>query len=173
MTRGSRVRPAQPATERDRIRDSEVVKVTRVSAAGPEALRPEALRVDRAAAEARPPGLVSDVISATVSVTRHVIRNHRRFALVDVTFDGDPVGGATIDEWQNAAGADCWSARVLMVPADGLAGGALAGRTRDGRLLRGRVARGVTGPAPRPRGASLVEWHGVDVLRVDAPAEDA
>jgi hypothetical protein len=102
-----------------------------------------------------------------------VIRNHRRFALSDVTFDGDPVGGATIDAWQNAEGADCWSARVLMVPTDERARGALAGRTRDGRLLRGHVARGATGPAPKTRGAALVEWHGIDVLRADPPAEEA
>jgi hypothetical protein len=102
-----------------------------------------------------------------------VIRNHRRFALSDVTFDGDPVGGATIDAWQNAAGADCWLARVLMVPTDVPAAGALAGRTRDGRLLSGRVTRGATGPAPRPRGAALIEWHGVGALRAEVPAEES
>jgi hypothetical protein len=107
------------------------------------------------------------------AVAPRVIRNHRRFALSEVTFDGDPVGGATIDAWQNAAGADCWLARVLMEPTDVRAAGALTGRTRDGRILRGRVARGATGPAPKPRGAALIEWHGIDVLRVDPPAEDA
>jgi hypothetical protein len=101
-----------------------------------------------------------------------VIRNHRRFALSDVTFEGDPVGGATIDAWQNAAGADCWSARVLMVPSD-VRAGALTGRTRDGRFLRGHVTRGETGPAPKSRGAALIEWHGIGELRADSPAEDA
>jgi hypothetical protein len=113
-----------------------------------------------------------DVSAADVAVPRR-IRNHRRFALSEVTFDGDPVGGATIDAWQDAAGADCWLARVLMVPTDVRVVGALAGRTRDGRLLRGRVARGATRPAPRPRGAALIEWHGIGVLRAAAPAEDA
>jgi hypothetical protein len=113
-----------------------------------------------------------DVPAVDAAIPR-VIRNHRRFALSEVTFDGDPVGGATIDAWQNAEGAECWLARVLMVPTDGRAAGALAGRTRDGRILRGLVARGATGPAPRPRGAALIEWHGIGVLRADAPAEDA
>ena len=96
-----------------------------------------------------------------------VIRNHRRFALSEVTFDGDPVGNVTIDAWENAEGADCWSARVLMIPTDARVGGALVGRTRDGRLLRGNVARGATGPSPRPRGPALIEWHGIDALRAD------
>jgi hypothetical protein len=100
-----------------------------------------------------------------------VVRNHRRFSLSDVTFDGDPVGGATIDAWQDAAGTDCWSARVLMLPTDGRTAGVLTGRTRDGRLLRGRVARGATGPAPRPRGAALVEWHGIGAPEMDARSE--
>jgi hypothetical protein len=113
-----------------------------------------------------------DVSAADAAIPR-VIRNHRRFALSDVTFDGDSVGGATIDAWQNAAGADCWVARVLMMLTDVPEAGALAGRTRDGRLLRGRVARGATGPAPRARGAALIEWHGIGVLRADSPAEDA
>jgi hypothetical protein len=114
---------------------------------------------------------VPDVSAAGAAVPR-VIRNHQRFALSDVTFDGDPVGGATIDAWQDAAGADCWLARVLMVPTDVRAAGALAGRTRDGRVLRGRVARGATGPAPRPRGAALIEWHGIGALCADALTED-
>ncbi len=115
---------------------------------------------------------VPDVSAADTTPPR-VIRNHRRFALSEVTFDGAPVGGATIDAWQDAAGADCWLARVLMVPTDERAAGALAGRTRDGRLLRGRVARGATGPASRPRGVALIEWHGIGALRADAPTKDA
>lgn len=112
-----------------------------------------------------------DVAAADAAIPR-VIRNHRRFALSEVTFDGDPVGGATIDSWQNAAGGDCWLARVLMVPTGVRPVGALAGRTRDGRMLRGRVARGAIGPPSRPRGAALIEWHGIGALRADAPVED-
>jgi hypothetical protein len=117
---------------------------------------------------------VTDLVDSAADVApSRIIRNHRRFALVDVTFDDDPVGGATIDAWQNGAGADCWSARVLMVATNVRTVGALAGRTRDGRLLRGRVARGAARPAPRPRGAALIEWHGVGVLRADPAADDA
>lgn len=101
-----------------------------------------------------------------------VIRNHRRFALSDVTFEGEPVGGATIDAWQNATGADCWSARVLMAPSNVRAAGALAGRTRDGRIVRGRVTLVGPEPSPRPRGVTLIEWHGVSALLDDVPAED-
>ena len=100
------------------------------------------------------------------------IRNHRRFALSDVTFEGEPVGGATIDAWQNASGASCWSARVLMPPRDMPATGSLQGSTRDGRRLRGRVVLSGPGPGPRPRAAVLVEWHGVGPL-LDDPATEA
>ena len=99
-----------------------------------------------------------------------MIRNHRRFALSEVTFDGQSVGGATIDSWQDANGADCWSARVLMAAADLPEAGTLAGRTRDGRVLRGSVKLVGPGPAPGWRGAALVEWGGVTALRADARA---
>ena len=101
-----------------------------------------------------------------------VIRNHRRFALSEVTFEGEPVGGATVDAWQNATGAECWSARVLMVPRDVRSAGALTGRMRDGTILRGRVALVGPEPDPRPRGAVLIEWHGVSALLADAAAEE-
>ncbi|HEY4754388.1 MAG TPA: hypothetical protein VIH37_13985 [Candidatus Limnocylindrales bacterium] len=101
-----------------------------------------------------------------------VIRNHRRFAISEVTFNGEPVGGATVDAWQNETGVDRWSARVLMAPAGVRASGVLAGRLRDGRLLHGRVALVAPGPAPHPRGPQLIEWHGVGALRLDAAAEE-
>jgi hypothetical protein len=115
-------------------------------------------------------GSVASPASPDDRPTPRVIRNHRRFALSEVTFDGDPVGGATIDAWENASGADCWTARVLMAARDVPAGGALAGRTRDGRMVHGRVALSGPGPAPRPRGAVLMEWYGVSPLRADADA---
>jgi hypothetical protein len=102
-----------------------------------------------------------------VAETR-LIRNHRRFALSEVTFDGEPVGGATIDVWQNAAGADCWSARLVMAARDLPVSGALAGRTRDGRVLRGSVKLVGPEPAPGSRGSALVEWGGVSALSADA-----
>jgi hypothetical protein len=110
------------------------------------------------------------VPGAAVEAPPRVIRNHQRFALTDVTFENDAVGGATIDSWQNATGADCWVARVLMPSTDVRTAGALAGRTRDGRVLRGRVALAGPEPDARPRGAILIEWHGVGALLPDAPA---
>ena len=100
-----------------------------------------------------------------------MIRNHRRFALSEVTFEGEPVGGATIDAWQDATGADCWSARVLMATRDVRATGALAGRTRDGRILRGQLALVGPDPAPQPRGVTHIEWHGVSALLADADGD--
>jgi hypothetical protein len=107
-----------------------------------------------------------------VDATPRVIRNHQRFALSEVTFEGGAVGGATIDSWQNATGADCWVARVLMPSTDVRTAGALAGRTRDGRVLRGRVSLAGPEPDARPRGAILIEWHGVSALLADAPTPD-
>jgi hypothetical protein len=121
---------------------------------------------DPAVGRARP--LMDRPREAPDDVEPRLIRNHIRFALSEVTFDGRPVGGATIDSWQNATGAVCWSARVLMAARDLPLAGALAGRTRDGRLLRGSVRLVGPGPAPGSRGTSLVEWGGVTALRADA-----
>lgn len=121
---------------------------------------------DPAVCRARP--LMDRPREAPTDVEPRFIRNHTRFALSEVTFDGQPVGGATIDSWQNATGAVCWSARVLMAARDLPVAGALAGRTRDGRLLRGSVRLVGPGPAPGSRGTSLVEWGGVTALRADA-----
>jgi len=107
-----------------------------------------------------------------VDAVPRVIRNHQRFALSDVTFEGGAVGGATIDAWQNASGADCWVARVLMPSTDLRTAGSLAGRTRDGRMLRGRVSLAGPEPDARPRGAILIEWHGVSALLADTATPD-
>jgi hypothetical protein len=109
---------------------------------------------------------------ASAAPTRPV-RHHRRFALADVTFEGEPVGGATIDAWQNAAGTECWSARVLMSLQESRSEGALAGRTRDGRMLRGQVSLGGSGAGLRSGNAVLVEWHGVGPLVVVEDATQA
>ena len=96
------------------------------------------------------------------------IRNHRRFALTDVHFEDQSVGGATVDVWQDAAGRSCWSARVLMRDRDPAPGGVLSGRTRDGGVVRGPVA--LVGPGPGVgggRGPVLMEWRGVGALRRD------
>jgi hypothetical protein len=96
------------------------------------------------------------------------VRNHRRFALTEVTFEDQPVGGATVDIWQDAAGKSCWCARVLMHAQDVPRDGVLAGRTRDGGILRGPVS--LIGPGPGvggSRGPVLIEWRGVGALLAD------
>ncbi len=102
-----------------------------------------------------------------------MIRHHRRFALVDVTFDDAPVGGATVDVWQDATRSNCWSVRVLMPSRDVPAIGTIAGRMRDGRLVRGRMALVGAGSAPRGKAPILVEWRGVGTLSADEVADVA
>jgi len=110
----------------------------------------------------------SDPVSAPVAPT---VRNHRRFALTGVTFGDQPVGGATVDVWEDAMGATWWCARVLMPTKDMPQAGVLAGRTRDGRILRGPVSLLGPGPTLRPRGPVLVEWRGVGALSADDAPE--
>jgi hypothetical protein len=85
--------------------------------------------------------------------------------MTDVTFEDQPVGGATVDVWQDAAGAVQWSARVVMPSIEVPALGVLGGRTRDGRVLRGHVSLVGQGPTLKPRGPVLIEWRGVGSLR--------
>jgi hypothetical protein len=101
---------------------------------------------------------------AEAAASPAAVRHHRRFPLTDVTLDGKSVGAATVDVWQDAAGASFWSARILMTPVDGMSSGALVGWTRDGRGLQGRVSLGAQAAGARSRGQVLVEWHGVGPL---------
>jgi hypothetical protein len=102
-----------------------------------------------------------------------VPRDHRRFALTDVTFGGQAVGGATIDVWVDASGATRWCARVLMPSSDTPEGGVLAGKTRDGRILQGPVSRFGEATALRARGPVLIEWGGVgELLPLEPPDMD-
>ena len=96
------------------------------------------------------------------------VRNHRRFSLTEVTFEAQPVGGATVDVWQDATGASQWCARVVMPNKDMPSDGVLAGRMRDGRLVRGQVSLLGPGPALRGRGPVLLEWRGVGTLQAEA-----
>jgi hypothetical protein len=88
-----------------------------------------------------------------------VVRRHRRFALDDVTLGGEPVGGATVDAWEDDEGNERWAARLLMPAARAAADGPLAGTTRDGRV-RGDVQVGDNRPGPRSGRVLLVELHG-------------
>ena len=98
------------------------------------------------------------------------IRHHRRFAMTHVTFEDQPVGGATVDVWQDADGKPCWSARVVMPTADVASAGTLAGRMREGRVIRGRVSLVGQGPTIRPRGPVLMEWRGDGPLLAVEPS---
>ena len=90
--------------------------------------------------------------------------------MTEVTFEDQPVGGATVDTWQDAAGRPCWSVRVVMPTSDVASVGVLVGRMREGRIIRGRVSLVGQGPAIRPRGPVLMEWLGVGPLLAVEPS---
>jgi hypothetical protein len=102
-----------------------------------------------------------------------VVSRHRRFELLNVTLDDQPIGSATIDAWDDETGQEQWSARILMKSGHPTSDGILAGSTRDGRTLRGpvRVANDQQGPG----GARtvLVEFHGLGPLEERDPSVDA
>jgi hypothetical protein len=97
---------------------------------------------------------------------------HIRFPLADVTLDGTPVGGATVDQWTDAQGRDCWSARLLMPASQAVGDGVLEGTTRDGRRLRGRAQVGETHPGPGSARIVLVELLGREPLIDGLDSED-
>ncbi len=66
------------------------------------------------------------------------MRDHRRFALFDVTYAGQPMPGATVDTWLDDRDRSWWIARVTS-PACPIAGGLLRGRTANGDRVCGRV----------------------------------
>ena len=74
--------------------------------------------------------------------------------MTEVTFEGEPVGGATVDVWQDAAGTPCWSARMLMPLGDIASVGHLACPQRNLPLLGefAGVAQEVEQDLPQPHG---------------------
>ncbi len=96
-----------------------------------------------------------------------VVRNHRRFALTDVTLAGEAVGGATVDSWIADAGVACWSARLLMPPVAAATQAELAGTMRSGQRVRGLVQVAEVRAGPRNGRSVLVELLGVTPLRED------
>ncbi len=66
------------------------------------------------------------------------MRDHRRFALFDVTYAGQPMPGATVDTWLDDRDRSWWIARVTS-PACPIAGGLLRGRTASGDRVCARV----------------------------------
>ena len=99
-------------------------------------------------------------------------RNHRRFALTEVTFESQPVGGATVDMWYDSTGVSRWSVRAVMPWRDMPADGVISGLTRDGRVLRGPVTFVGQETALKGRGSVLLEWHGVGPLVAVEPAQE-
>ena len=94
-----------------------------------------------------------------------MVRHHRRFALRDVTLGGVPIGGATIDAWEDDDGRERWAARAVMPTRwdgdEGVLAGTMGGgirvegavRITDGRLRSSSSAR-----------TALVSLHGTGPL---------
>jgi hypothetical protein len=93
-----------------------------------------------------------------------VVRRHRRFALLDVTFAGQPLTGATIDAWEDDEGHDRWTARALMPFGQQVESGLLEGRTKDGSKVSGEVRVASRQDGPRGPRTVLVELHGSGLL---------
>jgi len=110
-----------------------------------------------------------------------MVRQHRRFELLDVTLAGVPVGRCTMDQWEDDHGRIQWSARVLMTRAHGSTSGQLIGRTREGRFLTGPAQFVADQDGPRGARSVLAELHGTGPLEETeappvapvSPAEDA
>jgi hypothetical protein len=96
---------------------------------------------------------------------RGVTQRHQRFALVDVTFGGVPLSGATVDCWQDTRGQSQWQARVLTKTGPMLETGELSGRTADGRVVSGPATVAEQQVGPGSRRETLVVFHGAGILR--------
>ncbi|HLX34169.1 MAG TPA: hypothetical protein VKR30_02885 [Candidatus Limnocylindrales bacterium] len=97
---------------------------------------------------------------------RPAISAHRRFALREVTLGGYAVGGATVDVWQDASGADRWSARALVPLSLPIRRGSLAGTAQGGQRFCGTVQVGDTSAGPRRGREVLAELLGDGPLSV-------
>lgn len=93
-----------------------------------------------------------------------MVRNHRRFELLDVSLGEIPIGSCTIDLWEDDEGREQWAARVLMKTGHGSTEGMLLGRTRDGRLMTGPARFAADQQGPRGGRTVLVELHGLGPL---------
>ncbi len=89
-----------------------------------------------------------------------MVRNHRRFELLNVTLDESPIGSCTIDLWEDDDGREQWAARLLMKTGHGSTEGILAGSTRTGDRLQGKVRFAADQQGPRGGRTVLVELHG-------------
>ena len=89
-----------------------------------------------------------------------VTSRHRRFALLDVTFGGVSLPGATVDCWDDSEGHSQWSARIVTRVGPALDEGELTGRTADGRSLSGYAVVADRQVGAGGRRETLVELHG-------------
>jgi hypothetical protein len=102
-----------------------------------------------------------------------VTSRHSRFALLDVTFGGVSLPGATVDCWDDSEGHSQWSARIVTRVGPALDEGELTGRTADGRSLSGYAVVANRQVGAGGRRETLVELHGSGELRglvADPPA---
>lgn len=96
-----------------------------------------------------------------------MVRRHRRFALKDVTLSDQPVGGATIDAWEDDDGTERWAARALIRVSQVTEDGVLAGTMRDGRRVSGPVHVAENRAGPRGARVVLVDMYGSGPLLDD------
>jgi hypothetical protein len=93
-----------------------------------------------------------------------VTTRHQRFALLDVTFGGVSLPGATMDLWHDAVGHSQWSARIVTRVGPDLDEGELTGRTADGRVVSGHALVASRQVGAGGRRETLVELHGTGDL---------
>jgi hypothetical protein len=93
-----------------------------------------------------------------------MVRRHRRFELLEVSFADVPIGRCTMDHWEDDHGQEQWTARVLMDRAHGSTAGILVGRTREGRTLSGPAEFAADQEGPRGARTVLAELRGVGPL---------
>ena len=101
-----------------------------------------------------------------------MVRQHRRFELLNVKLDGQPVGNATIDEWEDDASVRRWAARIMMKATHGSTAGTMTGSTREGVRLKGRFTIGVGSVGPKG-GSVIVDLHGDTPLEEDTDTVDS
>ena len=101
-----------------------------------------------------------------------MVRQHRRFELLNVMLDGQPVGNATIDAWEDDASVRQWAARIMMKTAHGSTAGTLTGTTREGVRMKGGFTIGAGSIGPKG-GSVIVDLHGDSPLEEDTDTGDS
>ena len=101
-----------------------------------------------------------------------MVRQHRRFELLNVELNGQPVGNATIDAWEDDASVRRWAARIMMKAAHGSTAGTMTGTTREGVRMKGRFTIGAGSVGPKG-GSVMVDLHGETPLEEDTDVPDS